>query len=148
MRNLTGSGFSISSKIGKAIGDYDMIGSGDKLLVAVSGGKDSLSLLKLLLENERIDHLTDIIEYIRSVYGYEGETEALLKTAYPLDLELIKSIKERLEKKFNKRLKLYIELDGSLLGGVQVVMGNTVIDATVAGSLADLREKLRNVRVN
>ncbi|MBU4375913.1 MAG: hypothetical protein KKD29_00360 [Candidatus Omnitrophica bacterium] len=53
MRNLTNSGFFISSKIGKAIKDYNLIEDGDKILVAVSGGKDSLSLLKLLLERKR-----------------------------------------------------------------------------------------------
>lgn len=38
----------ISKKMGKAIADYDMLQHGDRVLVAVSGGKDSLSLLHLL----------------------------------------------------------------------------------------------------
>ena len=33
--------------MGKAIADYSMLNEGDRILVAVSGGKDSLSLLKL-----------------------------------------------------------------------------------------------------
>jgi len=35
--------------IGRAIGDFDMIRSGDRILLGVSGGKDSLSLLHIML---------------------------------------------------------------------------------------------------
>jgi tRNA 2-thiocytidine biosynthesis protein TtcA len=52
-RNLTTTGAFISSKIGKAIKDYNLIEDGDKVLVGVSGGKDSLTLLKLLKERQR-----------------------------------------------------------------------------------------------
>jgi uncharacterized protein (TIGR00269 family) len=37
-------------QVGRAIGDYDMIGPGQRVLVAVSGGKDSLALWDLLLD--------------------------------------------------------------------------------------------------
>ncbi len=39
--------FSISKKVGAAIADYQMLDPDDKILIAISGGKDSLSLLKL-----------------------------------------------------------------------------------------------------
>jgi len=43
----------ISKKVGRAIADYDMIAHGDKVAVAVSGGKDSLSLLQILNDRRR-----------------------------------------------------------------------------------------------
>ena len=39
---------SVNRPLGRALADYSMIADGDRILVAVSGGKDSVTLLKLL----------------------------------------------------------------------------------------------------
>jgi tRNA(Ile)-lysidine synthase TilS/MesJ len=39
---------SLLRKVGRAIADFDMIREGDRILLGVSGGKDSLSLLQIL----------------------------------------------------------------------------------------------------
>ncbi|MBU1726612.1 MAG: ATP synthase F1 subunit delta [Candidatus Omnitrophica bacterium] len=105
------------------------------------------NFLKLLLEKNRIEKLLDIIEYVRVTYSHGEEHEVLLKTSYPLDLVLIKEIEEKLARKFQRKFKFYIDLDGSLLGGIQVTIGHTVIDGTIRKRLEQLKEKLMAVQV-
>jgi len=42
-----------TKKVGKAIWDYKMLKEGDKVLIAVSGGKDSLVLLRIMKERTK-----------------------------------------------------------------------------------------------
>lgn len=53
MAVLQGPEFYISKQVGKAITDYEMLQDGDKVAVAVSGGKDSLTLLRILNARKR-----------------------------------------------------------------------------------------------
>ena len=43
----------LRKKVGTAIHDYGMIRQGDRIMVAVSGGKDSLVLLKVLIDLQK-----------------------------------------------------------------------------------------------
>lgn len=115
--------------------------------------KDDISdeirnFLKLLLEKKRFGIFLDVAEYLRAKYSHHGQIDVLLKTAFPLDLDLIKMIEDVLKKKLNKNLRFYIDLDGSLLGGVQIVIGNTIIDGSVVKRLEGLREKLTMMRMD
>jgi tRNA 2-thiocytidine biosynthesis protein TtcA len=53
MRDLSKIGSYVSNRIGKAIADYNLIEDKDRILVGVSGGKDSYALLKLLSERRK-----------------------------------------------------------------------------------------------
>ncbi len=104
--------------------------------------------LKLLLEKKRFDIFLDVAEYLRVKYAHQGQVDVLLRTAFPLELDLIKSIEAALKKKFKQDLRFYIDLDGSLLGGVQVVIGNTIIDGSVRKRLEELRDKLTTIKMD
>lgn len=100
-------------------------------------------LVKLAVEKQRVAQLFDMLDYIRINYSHGEEVDAVLKSAYPLDLDVVQQIKDELEKKFNEKLHLYLDLDGTLLGGVQVTIGNTVIDGSLRRRLEDLGEKIK-----
>lgn len=104
--------------------------------------------LKTLIENGRLGSFPDIAEFARIKYAHGSTEEALIKTSYILDLELIKKIQDVVQKRFGRKFKFYIELDSRLLGGVQITIGNTVIDGSVRKRLNDLKERLRNAQVN
>ena len=108
---------------------------------------ETRQFLRLLLEKDRIKSLIDICDYVRVTYSHGEAIDALLKTSYPLDLELIHKIKDALENKLKRKVSLHLALDGDLLGGIQVKVGNILIDASVRRRLEELREKLMLVKV-
>lgn len=118
----------------------------DKALQGFS--EEGKNFLKLLLEKGRIKSIIGICDYVRINYSHGEAADALLKTSYPLDLELIEKIKKQLENRLKKKLKFHIELEPDLLGGVQVAVGNIIIDGSISRQLDDLKEKLMSVRVN
>ena len=64
----------------KALASYSMIADGDKILVGLSGGKDSLCLLEFLAERMRITHPRFSVEAIHirmSNVNYETDTTYL-----------------------------------------------------------------------
>lgn len=132
--------------------EYRGIGQGVKAEVlekALSAGfSDEIKhFLKLLLRKRRIEYLTDIVHYVQKASAHGEALPAVVSFAYPLDLEALKEIRDRLEKKFNRRLKLYLDFDPGLLAGVRVRVGNTILDGTLRRRLDDLRGSLRAVRM-
>lgn len=104
--------------------------------------EETRQFLKLLIAKERINKLKDIIDFFLLNYEHPETIPALLKTSFPLDLDLIKEIEEKLEKKFKRKFKFYIDLDGSLMGGIKVEIGHNCLDGSVNKRIQDLRKKL------
>jgi tRNA 2-thiocytidine biosynthesis protein TtcA len=92
MSVIQGTEFYISKRVGRAIMDYKMLEEGDKIAVAVSGGKDSLTLLRVLNDRKKFVPIKyDIV-------------------AVHIDLGYPKSCAKKLEKLFKKmRVKFVIK---------------------------------------
>jgi len=70
MSNLKGVEFYISKRIGRAIIDYNMLSEGDRVAVAVSGGKDSMTLLRILNDRKSFVPIKYSIVAIHIDMGY------------------------------------------------------------------------------
>ncbi len=105
MSVIQGQEYYISKRMGKAITDYDMLSEGDKIAVAVSGGKDSLTMLKVLNDRRtfvpikyeiiavHIDmgystqHSRRLEKYFKNLgVGYQIEKVDILKGKKPKDI--------------------------------------------------------------
>lgn len=89
---------SVSRHAGKAIGDFKMIEDGDKIAVAVSGGKDSISLLHVLRHRQRIapikfDFTAVHIDFQFSDFDPKGLTAYFEKEDFPYLVERVESLR-------------------------------------------------------
>ncbi|MFA5356482.1 MAG: ATP-binding protein [Candidatus Omnitrophota bacterium] len=75
---LKGSEFYISKRVGKAIMDYKMVSDGDKIAVGVSGGKDSLTLLRVLADRKKFVPIKYDIFAVHIDLGYSRQTSRML----------------------------------------------------------------------
>lgn len=69
----------IWSKFIRAIKEYELIEDGDKIAVAISGGKDSLLMAKLFQELYKYGNQNFELEFIAMDPGYHPEIRALLE---------------------------------------------------------------------
>jgi len=73
---------SLLRKVNKAIDEFQLINDGDRVCVSLSGGKDSLSLLYLLIEHKRFFPKKYSIEAVHVVSDFvpnDGEIKEYLK---------------------------------------------------------------------
>jgi tRNA(Ile)-lysidine synthase TilS/MesJ len=68
----------IWAKFIKAIKEYDLIQDGDRIAVAISGGKDSLLMAKLFQELQKYGNRNFELEFIAMDPGYHSEIKELL----------------------------------------------------------------------
>jgi len=108
----------------------------------------SFNFLKLLLDKKRMGLFLDIAEYLRVTYAHEGEEPVLLRSSLMLDLSLIKRLEDKLKETFGRKFKFYIDVDSTLLGGIQVIIGNTILDGSLRKRLFDLKEKLKGTEAH
>jgi F-type H+-transporting ATPase subunit delta len=94
------------------------------------------NFVQLLVQYGRLPQLPEI----RALYeelklAHEGVLETEIHTAFPIDQAQIDDLVAKLESKYRRKVRPVISVDPQLIGGVRIVIGDRVLDATVRGRL-------------
>lgn len=101
------------------------------------------NLLRMMIDNGRLAALPEVAAQFRSqVEAQSGVSHAVVYSAYPIDEPQLASVGRALEKRFGRRLRLEVEIEPELIGGVRVVVGDQVLDTSVKARLQQMKTAL------
>ncbi len=108
----------------------------------------SKQFLNLLVDKNRTDLFPFIVARLQDVIRKkQGIQEAIVVTARELHSSILQLLEKALEKSTGKKMLLRSEVNPEILGGIQIRMGNRMIDGSVRTKLDTLETQLRNVKV-
>ena len=106
---------------------------GDKL------NENGQNLIKVLVEYGRLSILPEIYSAFEALKAQdEGTLDAEIIAAAKISAADTKDLVKRLEAKFGKKIEASVSVDPEIIGGIKIIVGDTVIDASVKGQLQNL----------
>lgn len=116
------------------------------LVERLLGGKASqqtISIVSQLVQQPRGRRIGELLRNASAVVADQSdELVAVVTSAGPIDAAQITRLERSLAKQFGRSLRVNVQIDPSILGGLRVQIGDEVIDGTVSTRLADLRLQL------
>ena len=110
---------------------------GDKLNI------NGQNLIKTLVEYGRLPILPAITSAFEELKAQdEGTLDAQIIAAAKPSAAEVKDLVQRLEAKFGKKVEATVVVDADLIGGIKIIVGDTVIDASVKAQLQNLAYSL------
>ena len=100
-------------------------------------------LLSVLLQNRRLTHLGEVIAAFRERLDRDHHVvEAKVRSARPLEATEAAALREALEGRTRRTVRLLTETEPALLGGFVVRIASEVYDASLSTRLARVRAAL------
>ncbi len=119
----------------------DRVSMVDKVLVKVDD--DIKSLIKILIEHNRIDYLLDVfVAFNSSCNEYRGVDEGLVYSTIPLEEKTINKIEEKISKIESRKVELINKIDPNLIGGVKVVINGHIYDGSIKNQIEMMKINL------
>ena len=107
---------------------------GDKLDASIMGA--ARNFVQVLVSNGRLEVTPQVRVLFEALKReQEGVLEAHIISALPIGDAEVKPLVAALEAKYKRKVTVKVDTDPSLIGGVKIVVGDKVIDATVRGKL-------------
>ena len=118
-----------------------------KIINNISDNNKFESLLKnflgFLIIKKRFFYLEQILKsFIETCSKKRGELRAELKSAKKLSDSEILKITDELKKNFSSKIKLNYKHDESLIGGLVVQVGSTMVDTSIKNKLQQIENKM------
>ena len=129
--------------------DNPRLSAGDKeaLFLSICGEQldaEGRNFVRVLIGAERIELLPEIRSLFEALKDAdEGLARASIASAFPLSEEELAQLKSALERRFRRKIEASVSVDPSLIGGAKIVVGDTVIDASVKAGLEAMTNHLR-----
>ena len=101
------------------------------------------NFLNFLIQKRRFFFIERIIKsFIEICSRKRGELKAELKSAKELSSDEITKITDELTKNFSSKIKLNYKHDESLIGGLVVQVGSTMIDTSIKNKLQQIENRM------
>ena len=101
------------------------------------------NFLSFLIQKRRFFFIERILKsFIEICSRKRGELKAELKSAKELSNEEIAKITEELTKNFSSKIKLNYKHDESLIGGLVVQVGSTMVDTSINNKLQQIENRM------
>ena len=101
------------------------------------------NFLSFLIQKRRFFFIERILKsFIEICSRKRGELKAELKSAKQLSNEEIEKITEELTKNFSSKIKLNYKHDESLIGGLVVQVGSTMVDTSIKNKLQQIENRM------
>jgi F-type H+-transporting ATPase subunit delta len=99
--------------------------------------------LSFLISKRRFFYVDKILKsFLETCSVKRGELKAELTSAKDLTENELNSIKEELTKNFSSKIKLNYKYDASLIGGMIVQVGSTMVDASIKNKLQQIENRM------